>query len=180
MRDHQYFRRKPIVVEGVLVTMDNGQEVADWCGGSWHPDGVVPEDSTDALVLPCVQMPPWSVGLPVAYALTNDYARDRVMMGPHGEFSVSRPDVFAAEHDLTLTLTRPNNCDQAMGVTLNAPAAHKARLLARTLNVRVPEVLRQGLSIVALAASLQEGEYLAVRRTSSELDRILPIVAQRT
>jgi hypothetical protein len=80
-------------------------------------------------------------------------------------------DLLVSDRDPAALAVEEN--ETRLVVTLSPPAAGKARLLARKLNIRVPEAIRRGLSLLQLVASLQEGEYLAVRRANGELERVL-------
>jgi hypothetical protein len=63
--------------------------------------------------------------------------------------------------------------DDPLVVTLSAPAARKTRAAAQAMGVRPPEAIRRGLSLLQLFLSLEDGEYLAIRRSSGELERVL-------
>lgn len=58
-------------------------------------------------------------------------------------------------------------------ITLAPPAATVARSMARQLEIRVPELVRRGLSLMRLWLSLGPDEYLAVRRSNGDLERLV-------
>lgn len=106
----EYYRKLPAIVEGALLTIENGEAIAEWCGGHWLPDGIRPEfrrphESGGALKHPQLWMPKWGTGLPVAYARRTGpdgeeiYEGDHIIRGVMGEFYVSRPETFERAYE---------------------------------------------------------------------------------
>ena len=84
------YRKKPVVIEAVQLTLQNMDEVKQWCGGkTWSraPMRAVTGISLDTLEDDKEQ---------THFASFNDY----IIRGIQGEFYPCKPDIFEATYEL--------------------------------------------------------------------------------
>ncbi len=79
-------RKKPVEVEAKLLTSDNGEELAKWCAGTWHP----------------TLKPGYTSSIRIATLEGTMEAKpgDWIIKGVKGEFYPCKADIFAATYDL--------------------------------------------------------------------------------
>ena len=83
------YRKKPVEIEAMQLTRENGPAVAAWCGGEWHSlegRGDRGEDISHVMI----------------HTLEGDMRADlgsHVIKGVQGEFYPCKPDIFAATYD---------------------------------------------------------------------------------
>jgi hypothetical protein len=85
MSNPQKFRKRPVVIEAMQVTLDNRYEVAEWCGG-------MPTADPGQIVLSLRTLESaggWN------YADDGDW----IIKGVQGEFYACKPDIFAATYE---------------------------------------------------------------------------------
>lgn len=80
------FRKKPVVINTVLLTVNNTREVAEWCGGSVYSKP--PMRAVTGVLIPTLE------GDHVA-----DFG-DRVLEGVKGEFYPCKPDIFEMTYEV--------------------------------------------------------------------------------
>jgi hypothetical protein len=73
-------RKRPVVVDYVEMTEDNGAEVAKWCSGEWIEEAGV-------------------VAVPTMRGQLPAYPSDRIVRGTHEEVYPIRADVFPQIYD---------------------------------------------------------------------------------
>lgn len=76
------YRKRPVVIEAVLLTNENQLQVASWCGGMCRLDEGVDIDTLEGVMT----------------AQISDY----VIKGTHGEFYPVKPDIFKANYEEVL------------------------------------------------------------------------------
>jgi hypothetical protein len=79
MREPQRFRKKPVVIEAMLLGTGNVADVAEWCGGKRGLHSGVVINTLEG----------------VMKADIGDY----VIRGVQGEFYPCKPDIFAATYE---------------------------------------------------------------------------------
>lgn len=79
-RGPQRFRKKPVEIEAVLVTVGNRQDVADWCGGTLNYD--------NKLIISTLEGD--------MRADVGDY----VICGVQGEFYPCKPEIFEQTYEV--------------------------------------------------------------------------------
>lgn len=83
------YRKKPVVIEAMELTLTNGGEVARWCGGGYIV-AAKPSDPDDVAHY---------VMIPTLEGNMRADLGDRVIKGVKGEFYPCKPDIFAATYD---------------------------------------------------------------------------------
>lgn len=86
----QRFRKKPVVIEAMMLTRENGGVVAAWCGGRYHREAK-PSDPQDVAV--------W-VDIPTLEGVMRADRGDYVIRGVAGEFYPCKPDIFDATYEV--------------------------------------------------------------------------------
>ena len=92
------YRKKPVVIEAVQVSVENWKEICDFITLPWGPDGVrgcscengVESDNGErtGLIIPTLEGD--------MIAQENDY----IIKGVQGEYYPCKPDIFEATYDL--------------------------------------------------------------------------------
>ena len=91
----QQYRKRPVTIEAMILTLHNVAEVAEWCGGRVVRE-VSPHDHTDAYIALDI---PTLEGVMRAQTMDSSgrYPHgDVVICGIHGEFYPCKPDIFDA------------------------------------------------------------------------------------
>jgi hypothetical protein len=84
-----HFRKKPVEIEAIQFTRENGPELAAWSGGKWrslYGRGDRGEDISHVIIP----------------TLEGDHRADLgdfIIKGVKGEFYPCKPDIFAATYD---------------------------------------------------------------------------------
>ena len=78
------YRKKPVVIEARRFTHDNGEEIAEWCGGTPIRD---PLRRVDFIEIPTLE------------GRMTARAGDYIIKGVHGEFYPCKPDIFEATYE---------------------------------------------------------------------------------
>jgi hypothetical protein len=84
------FRKRPVEIEAVQFTRDNGTIVAKWCGGRWTYEAK-PSDPSDVAE--------W-VLIPTLEGQMQASLGDWIIRGVQGEFYPCKPDIFAATYEV--------------------------------------------------------------------------------
>jgi hypothetical protein len=61
-------------------------------------------------------------------------------------------------------------------ITLSPVDNVRAEHLSRSMGIRVPDVVRQGLALLAEYADLDEGEAMLIRRADGSLERVVLVL----
>jgi hypothetical protein len=83
------FRKRPVVIDAVRVTLENVDMVAYWCGGRSH-SAAKPSDPTDVAH--------W-VEIPTLEGTMTAQMGDWVIKGVQGEFYPCKPDIFEQTYE---------------------------------------------------------------------------------
>ena len=86
----QRFRKRPVEIEAVQFTRDNGTIVAKWCGGRWVAERK-PSDASDVAE---------RVEIPTLEGVMRASLNDWVIKGVQGEFYPCKPEIFAATYEV--------------------------------------------------------------------------------
>lgn len=82
------YRKRPVVIEAEILTVENRHWIAEWCGG--HVEPAAPSGTVYApglVRIPTLEGDHWaSVG-------------DFIIRGVAGEFYPCKPDIFAATYE---------------------------------------------------------------------------------
>jgi hypothetical protein len=84
------FRKKPVVIEAMQLTAENGANIAAWCGGR-HEVEFKPSDPTDVVQ--------W-INIPTLEGVMRASVGDWVIRGVGGEFYPCKPDIFGATYEV--------------------------------------------------------------------------------
>ncbi len=87
MSETKTYRKKPVEIEAIQFTGDNGEQVAEWCDGTFetitcHGEG-----------------PPTVVFIDTLEGRMSANRGDFVIRGVQGEFYPCKPDIFAKTYD---------------------------------------------------------------------------------
>lgn len=86
------YRKKPVVIEAIHLTVDNVDEVAKWCGGKTVREEKPgdPSDVYTALLIPTLEG-----------AMTGEThsGGDYIIRGVQGEFYPCKPGIFEATYE---------------------------------------------------------------------------------
>lgn len=79
------FRKKPVVIDAEQLTEENGDRLAQWCGGSWHE----------------THKPGYASSLYISTPEGRMQAKqgDWIIRGVNGEFYPCKPDIFAKTYE---------------------------------------------------------------------------------
>ena len=79
------YKKKPVVIEAQRLTEQNGQSIATWCGGTWHP----------------TEKPGYACKLNVTTleGVMQTNVGDYIIKGIKGEFYPCKPDIFEATYE---------------------------------------------------------------------------------
>lgn len=92
MSNPKQYRKKPVVIEAIQLTRENGEDVAKWSGGIWkslYGRGDRGEDISHVVI----------------HTLEGDHRGnlgDFIIKGVSGEFYPCKPDIFAATYEEVL------------------------------------------------------------------------------
>lgn len=84
------YRKKPMVIEAVQLTVSNGAEVALWCGGALSFEEK-PSDPTDVFV---------HMTIPTLEGNISVFKDDWIYKNIKGEFCPMKPDIFEELYEL--------------------------------------------------------------------------------
>lgn len=94
MREVKQYRKKPVVIEAVKLKTTpngwNGDDVADWCGGSYAVE-MNPPTHKGSVIIPTLEGE--------MTAQDGDY----IIKGVKGEFYPCKPDIFEATYEPVTT-----------------------------------------------------------------------------
>lgn len=76
----QNFKKKPVVIQAVLLTTTNGEEVAAWCLGNFDKEN-------------------WELRIPTLEGVMTADVGDWIIRGVKGEFYPCKPDIFDATYE---------------------------------------------------------------------------------
>jgi hypothetical protein len=79
------YRKKPLVIEAKQLTEGNGEELASWCGGTFHPT-IKPGYSS-------------SLRIPTLEGVMTAELGDWIIKGVKGEFYPCKPGIFEASYE---------------------------------------------------------------------------------
>lgn len=91
MNEPKIYRKKPIEVQAMQVSIENVQDVADWCGGRLD-DYLMPIGPY--YVLPCKV-----VSIPTLEGVMRAEPGDFVIRGVHGDFYTCKSHIFAETYE---------------------------------------------------------------------------------
>jgi hypothetical protein len=118
------YRKKPVVIEAIRLQEENGEVLAEWCGGTWHPTAKAGYSS--------------SLRINTLEGVMTARLGDYIIKGIRGEFYPCKSDIFDATYELAL------DGDPAAEIQRHRDAANKfvQRLeeLAKTKGM-YPEVI---------------------------------------
>ena len=94
----QHYRKKPVVIEAMILTRENVSEVAAWCGGRVIEKGKAsdPRDVYAALDIPTLEGAMRAETTDVTGRFPHG---DVVIRGVQGEFYPCKPDIFEATYE---------------------------------------------------------------------------------
>ena len=89
MSEPKKYRKRPVVIEAMILTRDNVHEVARWCGGR-VVEKVKPGDPTDVYI---------GLDIPTLEGVMRAETSDYVIRGVNGEFYPCKPDIFEKTYE---------------------------------------------------------------------------------
>lgn len=88
----ELWRKKPVTVEANLLTKENAEAVALWCGGQVVTE-INPRDHDDVYV---------GLNIPTLEGVMRASEGDYVIRGVQGEFYPCKPSIFTATYEKVL------------------------------------------------------------------------------
>jgi hypothetical protein len=79
------YRKRPVVIEAVQLTLENRPEVAEWCGGEYSTGGFYDDDP--------------GLDIPTLEGVMSAKVSDWIIQGVQGEFYPCKHDIFVQTYE---------------------------------------------------------------------------------